>query len=254
MLNIQNITVRYGGAPVVENFSLAIEAGQIVSLVGESGSGKTTVIRAAMGLLPSSGRVTAGRIALDDVDLLGCSETDWEKLRGEKFSMIFQDSGAMINPVRKIGSQFVEYIRCHEKTTKKNAWYRGVEMLERMGLPDGERIMRGYAFELSGGMRQRVGIAMAMTFKPEFLFADEPTSALDVTTQAEIVRQMIELKDDFGTGIVIVTHNLGVAAYMSDYIVVMKNGHIVETGDADRIIEHPVDDYTKALIECVPTL
>ena len=186
-----------------------MKPGEICSIVGESGSGKTTVIRSILGLLPSGGKVTKGDILFEGESLLQYSKKQWRELRGTQISMIFQDSGAMINPIRKIRSQYVEYIRAHKNISKKDAFDMAVEMLEKMRLPDGKRIMESYPFELSGGMCQRVGIAMAMTFQPKLLLADEPTSALDVTTQAQIVRQMMELRDDFGTGIIVVTHNIG---------------------------------------------
>ena len=160
----------------------------------------------------------------------------------------------MMNPTRKIGSVFTEYLQTHEKISKKDAWAKGEEMLEKMRLPSPDNIMRSYPFQLSGGMRQRVGIAMGMTYQPKLLLADEPTSALDVTTQAQIVRQMMELRDDYGTGIIVVTHNLGVAAYMSDYIVVMKNGHIEDQGDRDYILHHSENDYTRKLLSAVPSM
>ena len=168
--------------------------------------------------------------------------------------MIFQDSGAMMNPTKRVGSAFVEYIRTHEAISKEAAWKKGVDMLERMRLPSGDNIMRSYPFQLSGGMRQRVGIAMGMTYQPRLLLADEPTSALDVTTQAQIVRQMMELRDEYGTSIIMVTHNLGVAAYMSDYIVVLKNGEIEDMGDRDYILHQSDNPYTKLLLDAVPSL
>ena len=256
MLELQDVSVTYGknAAPTVEGISLRMEPGQIISLVGESGSGKSTVIRAILGCLPGDGRVSGGEIRFEGRALTGLSPEEWRSLRGSEISMIFQDSGAMLNPIRRIGSQYVEYIRTHEKCSKKEARDRGVEMLERMRLPNGEHIMDSYPFQLSGGMRQRVGIAMAMTFQPKLLLGDEPTSALDVTTQAQIVRQMMELRDRYGTGIIIVTHNLGVAAYMSDRILVMKAGRVVEAGDRDQILNHPETEYTRSLLEAVPTL
>ena len=185
--------------------------------------------------------------------LLDKSKEEWRKIRGSKISMIFQDSGAMLNPTRKIGSSFVEYIRTHERISKKDAWEKGVEMLERMRLPNGDNIMKSYPFQLSGGMRQRVGIAMGMTYQPKLLLADEPTSALDVTTQAQIIRQFMELREEYGTSIIMVTHNLGVAAYMSDHIAVMKEGIVEDEGSRDYILKDSRDGYTQKLLDAVPS-
>lgn len=254
MLELKNVTISYKDRPTVKNFDLSLGQGKICSIVGESGSGKTTVIRAVLGLLGGGGKVTGGDILFEGRSLLSNTKEEWRKLRGTDISMIFQDSGAMINQTRVIGKQFVEYICTHEKVSKKEAWERGIEMLERMRLPSGDNIMKSYPFQLSGGMRQRVGIAMAMTFQPKLLLADEPTSALDVTTQAQIVRQMMELRDAYKTSIIMVTHNLGVAAYMADHIVVMKNGKIVDAGDREQILRHSQSEYTKNLLEAVPSL
>lgn len=160
----------------------------------------------------------------------------------------------MMNPTKRIGDVFTEYLLTHEKISKKDAWEKGVQMLERMRLPDGNNIMQSYPFQLSGGMRQRVGIAMGMTYQPKLLLADEPTSALDVTTQAQIVRQMMQLRNDYGTGIIVVTHNLGVAAYMSDYIVVMKQGRMEDQGDRNYILHESENAYTRKLLQAVPSL
>ena len=256
MLDVQDITVAYSSnaEPTIEGFHLEMKPGEICSIVGESGSGKTTVIRSILGLLPSGGKVTKGDILFEGESLLQYSKKQWRELRGTQISMIFQDSGAMINPIRKIGSQYVEYIRAHKNISKKDAFDMAVEMLEKMRLPDGKRIMESYPFELSGGMCQRVGIAMAMTFQPKLLLADEPTSALDVTTQAQIVRQMMELRDDFGTGIIVVTHNIGVAAYMADKLLVMRQGKVVDSGQREDILHNPQSEYTKNLLASVPAL
>ena len=256
MLNVQDITVTYSNniEPTGEGFHLMMKPGEICSIVGESGSGKTTVIRSVLGLLPAGGKVTKGDILFEDESLLNYSKKQWRDLRGTQISMIFQDSGAMINPIRKIGSQYVEYIRVHKDISKKAAEDMAVEMLEKMRLPNGKRIMNSYPFELSGGMCQRVGIAMAMTFQPKLLLADEPTSALDVTTQAQIVRQMMELRDTFGTGIIVVTHNIGVAAYMADKMLVMKRGKVVDSGTREEILYNPKSEYTKNLLAAVPSL
>ena len=255
MLEIKDLAVQYGNqAPTIEHFNLSMKKGEIISVVGESGSGKTTVIRAVLGALSGAGRVTSGDILYHVESLLKNSKSDWRKIRGSKMSMIFQDCGGTLNPIRKIGSQYVEYIRTHQSMTKKEAWDKAVSMLTKMRLPDAENIMNSYPYQLSGGMRQRVGIAMAMTFNPELLLADEPTSALDVTTQAQIVRQMMELRDDFGTGIIIVTHNIGVAAYMADQLIVMHHGKVVDHGTREEVLNNPTSDYTKKLLEAVPEM
>ena len=254
MLEIKNITISYQNRPAVRHFSMDLKEGEIASLAGESGSGKTTVIRAVLGLLAGGGTVTEGDILFEGKSLLNNTSDQWRRLRGTDISMIFQDSGAMLNPIRKIGSGFVEYIRIHEEISKADAWKKGIAMLERMRLPSGDHIMNSYPFQLSGGMRQRVGIAMAMTFRPKLLLADEPTSALDVTTQAQIVRQMMELRDDYGTSIIVVTHNLGVAAYMSDRIVVMKNGEITDSGSREDILHGSHSGYAQRLLDAVPSL
>ncbi len=254
MLELKDVTISYKNRPTVRNFNLTLEQGKICSIVGESGSGKTTVIRAVLGLLGGGGKVTKGEILFEGKSLLSNTKEEWRKLRGTDISMIFQDSGAMTNQTRIIGKQFVEYIRTHKNMMKKDAWDMGIKMLERMRLPSGDNIMKSYPFQLSGGMRHRVGIAMAMTFQPKLLLADEPTSALDVTTQAQIVRQMMELRDEYKTSIIVVTHNLGVAAYMADSIIVMKNGEIVDAGDREQILHHSQSDYTKNLLDAVPSL
>ena len=255
-LRIENLSFKYdplSETPTLDNICLDIKAGGQTAIVGMSGSGKTTVIRAVLGLLAGGGKVTRGDILFNGKSLLKNTQEQWRNLRGSEISMIFQDSGAMMNPTRKIGAVFTEYLQTHEKISKKDAWAKGEEMLEKMRLPSPDNIMRSYPFQLSGGMRQRVGIAMGMTYQPKLLLADEPTSALDVTTQAQIVRQM-ELRDDYGTGIIVVTHNLGVAAYMSDYIVVMKDGHIEDQGDRDHILHHSENDYTRRLLSAVPSM
>jgi len=254
LLEIQHVDISYGNRVTVTDSNLTLEQGEICSIVGESGSGKTTVIRAVLGLLPGGGRVSAGDILFEGKSLLGLSQKEWRALRGHDISMIFQDSGAMMNQTRLIGSSFVEYIRTHEELSKQEAWKKGADMLARMRLPDSDRIMRSYPFQLSGGMRQRVGIAMGMTYQPKLLLADEPTSALDVTTQAQIVRQMMELRDEYGTSIILVTHDLGVAAYMGDKIVVMKNGRIEDAGDRGHMLHETDNAYTQLLLDAVPSL
>ncbi len=255
MLQFTDVSVEYAnGTIALKNFNLEINKGEIISLVGESGSGKTTSIRAAIGLLPIGGKISNGDISLNDKSISNLNSKQWQKIRGYEMSMIFQDCGSMLNPIRTIGSQFIEYIRTHEKISKKEAYEKSVSILEDMGLYDGNAIMKSIPSQLSGGMRQRVGIAMAMIFKPQLILADEPTSALDVTIQAQIVRQLMELREQFNTSIIMVTHNLGVAAYMSDKIVVMKDGLIVEVGTRDEILLNPKHKYTKKLIAAIPDI
>lgn len=256
LLNINDITVHYGKEQEasVKNFNLTLQPGEIIALVGESGSGKTTILRSILGLLPGKGKVEQGDIFFQGTSLLSLDPKQWKDLRGTEISMIFQDSGAMINPIRTIGDQFVEYIRMHKKVGKKEAWKRGFDMLAKMHLQDAERVMKSYPFQLSGGMRQRVGIAMAMTFQPKILLADEPTSALDVTTQAQIVRQFMEIRDLYHTAIIMVTHNIAMAAYMADQLIVMQHGRIVESDKKENVIQDPKSEYTKNLLACVPDI
>ena len=254
LLEIKNVDISYGKRLIVKDCNLTLERGEICSIVGESGSGKTTVIRAVLGLLAGGGKVTAGDIVYEGRSLLTLNDKEWRALRGHDISMIFQDSGAMMNQTRLIGKSYVEYILTHENISKKEAWDKGAEMLGRMRLPDPDRIMNSYPFQLSGGQRQRVGIAMGMTYQPKLLLADEPTSALDVTTQAQIVRQMMELRDEYGTSIIIVTHDLGVASYMADKIVVMKSGEIEDQGTREHILHDTGNAYTRKLMDAVPSL
>jgi len=168
--------------------------------------------------------------------------------------MISQDSGGTLNPIRKIGKQFVEYIQTHSKMSVKEAEEKAKDMFSKVNLPDPEIIMKSYPHQLSGGMKQRVGIAMALTFHPKIILADEPTSALDVITQAQIVKEIMDLRKKFDTSIIMVTHNLGVAAYISDKIIVMQNGKIVDAGNKNEVIENPKSEYTKKLLEAVPEI
>ena len=188
-------------------------------------------------------------------DLTKYSERQMQQVRGSEIAMIFQDPMTSLNPTMKVGKQIEEMLKEHRKEmSKADSKARAIELLSLVGISNPEARYDQYPHQLSGGMRQRVGIAMGMTYQPKLLLADEPTSALDVTTQAQIVRQMMELRDDYGTGIIVVTHNLGVAAYMSDYIVVMKDGHIEDQGDRNHILHHSENDYTRRLLSAVPSM
>ena len=186
--------------------------------------------------------------------MLNKSLNQWRELRGTEITMISQDSGGTLNPIRKIGKQFVEYIQTHSRMSAKEAEEKAKDMFSKVNLPDPEIIMKSYPHQLSGGMKQRVGIAMALTFHPKIILADEPTSALDVITQAQIVKEIMGLRKKFDTSIIMVTHNLGVAAYISDKIIVMQNGKIVDAGNKNEVIENPKSEYTKKLLEAVPEI
>ncbi|WP_294705512.1 ABC transporter ATP-binding protein [uncultured Fusobacterium sp.] len=247
MLEIKNLTIKYEDkGEVVKRINLSVEKGEIIGIVGESGSGKSTLIKSIVGGLSSDSEIVSGTITFENRNSI--------LSRGKEIAMIFQDNRNTLNPIRKIGSQFIELIQEHSNLSKKEAREKVISMLKRMNLPDVENIIESYPHQLSGGMCQRVGIAMAMVFNPKLLLADEPTSALDVTTQAQIVQELINLRDEYGTAIIIVTHNLGVAAYMSDRILVMKNGEVVEEGITSQVIKNPQNDYTKLLISSVPEL
>lgn len=254
LLEVKDLNISYGDKLTVSGVNLELNTGEIMSVVGESGSGKTTVIRAIMGCLPDRGHVSGGSIIFEGRDMLKNTPKEWRQLCGREMSMIFQDSGNMINPIRRIGEQFVDYIRTHApEKTKAEAAEMAKDMLNKVRLPNPESIMQSYPFELSGGMRQRVGIAMAMVFRPKLLLADEPTSALDVTTQAQIIRQIVDIRNEFGVAVILVTHNLGVASYVSNKLVVMKNGRVVESGKRE-VISNPQDAYTKQLLAAVPVV
>ena len=254
LLEVKNLHIQYAGTEMVHGISFSLDSGEVLSLVGESGSGKTSVIRAILGCLPHEGRVNEGEIIFSGVNMLENTPKMWRDISGRNISMIFQDSGSMMNPIRTIGSQFVEYILEHSSMEPQKAEKEAKEMLERMQLPNPDTIMDSFPFELSGGMRQRVGVAMAMFFRPQLLLADEPTSALDVTTQAQVVKELMKICREDGTAIILVTHNLGVATYMSDKIMVMQNGHVVEEGTSEAIIENPQANYTKELLHSVPQI
>lgn len=256
LLEINDLSISYGRGvkPTVENVTFSLNRGEVVSIVGESGSGKTSVIRALLGVLPQSGYISKGKIIFDGKCINNLSKKEWLEFRGLNMAMIFQDSGNMLNPIKTIGKQFIEYIQTHKKINKKDAYALAVKMLKKTNLPDPDMIMKSYTFELSGGMRQRVGIAMAITFEPKLLLADEPTSALDVTTQVQIVEELLKNNKEAGSAMIMVTHNIGVASYISDKIIVMKDGKIVEMGSVSQIIHTPKEDYTKNLLNSVPVL
>ena len=254
ILTVENLNIAYQGVPAVMDVNFTLDRGKVLTIVGETGSGKTTVIRALMGLLPVGGEVTDGSMIFNGHDLRNLSKAEWRSLRGKDMAMIFQDSGSALDPIVRIGKQFRELFKSHIEIDNDECDRRAIELLEAVSLPNGADILRRYPHELSGGQRQRVGIAMALALDPKLLIGDEPTSALDVTTQSQVVMQMLDLAKEHNSAIVMVTHNLGVAAYMSDYIIVMKKGRVVDAGTPKDILENPSNEYTKQLKEAVPTL
>lgn len=247
LLDISDLTIAYDNAEniVVDRFNIKVKTGKIVAIVGESGSGKTSIIRAVMGILNPSGIVNQGTVIFDGESILNNKKT---KI-GEDITFVFQNSSSTLNPVSTIGKQYIEYIRTHRKMTKAQAYNLAVETLRKVQLKNAENIMRNYPFELSGGMQQRVGIAMAITFNPKLILADEPTSALDVTTQIQVLDLLKDINKNYGTTIVMVTHNLGASSYLADDCIVMSNGTIAEQNTMQEIIKNPTDSYTKRLIK-----
>ena len=251
ILSINNYSVSYDGIKnAVDAVSLSVSQGEILSIVGESGSGKSTLLHGILGLLPR-GASTRGSMKLFGREVMRMAERERRTLCGSSVSMIFQDTGRYMNPIARIGAQYDEFLRIHGMIDKRQRRELQREMLLKLHLTDPERVLKSYPFELSGGIRQRVGIAMAMSLRPRLLLADEPTSALDVTVQAQVIRQMMELRASTGTAIVLVTHNIGVAAYLSDHIGVMQHGKLVELGQTCDVIEHPRHEYTRALLDAV---
>ena len=244
MLEIKDLSVQYGKqAPTIEHFNLSMKKGEIISVVGESGSGKTTVIRAVLGALGGGGRVSTGDIQFHGHSLLSNTKNEWRNLRGTRISMIFQDCGGPLNPIRKIGSQYVEYICTHTDVSKAEAWKKGCSMLQKMRLPDAENIMKSYPHQLSGGQRQRVVIARALLLRPQLLLLDEPTSALDMSVQAEILNLLNQLKLEHQMTYLLVSHDADVIAHMSDRAALMSEGKIQRFFDRDAMEkgEHRMD-------------
>ena len=254
MLKVEGLNAGYGSVNILWDIGFEVKDGEIVAILGSNGAGKTTTALSVIQLLPEGiGFVTDGSIKLDGVDMLNAPEEKIRAMRGSVVSMIFQDPMSALNPVMTVGAQIMEVLKIHhpeQSTAQLEA--RVDEMMELVGIPAKRKVE--YPHQFSGGMRQRVGIAMAMSFHPKLLLADEPTSALDVTTQATIVKEMMEVRKNMNIAIIIVTHNMGVAAYMADNIMVMKNGEVVEYGKAEEVIYHPKTDYVKMLLAAVPSL
>lgn len=254
ILSYDSVEISFDGKAVVHDVSFSLHPGEILGIVGESGSGKSTLLKAAMGLLGKSGMVTRGDIWFQEKDIPDLSRGEMQKICGEKIGMIFQDAGASLCPIRTIGEQIYESITAHKKMSREQAKEKALGLFEKLKFQDGERIWNSYPFELSGGMNQRVGSAIAMLMEPPVLLADEPTSALDVAVQRQVVQEMLALRELFGTAIILVTHDIGVVSAMADSILVLKEGKVMEYGAATQVLETPQNDYTRKLLSAVPRL
>ena len=258
LLSVENLQVQFqtkkGINTAVDGVSFSVEKGRILGIVGESGCGKSVTSMSILQLLGSNARISGGSIKLDGKELIGLPEKEMCRIRGNDIAMIFQDPMTALNPTLTIGTQLMEPIMLHQNCGKKEAWTRAVDVLKRVGIAAPEKRMKEYPHQLSGGMRQRVMIAMAVSCEPRLLIADEPTTALDVTIQAQILELMQELRKKLGMSIIMITHDLGVVASMCEKIAVMYAGHIVEYGTTDEIFYQPGHEYTKGLINSIPKL
>ena len=243
-----------GTVKAVNGVSFDLDHGKVLGIVGESGSGKSVTAYSIMQILEKNGQIVGGSVKVDGQELVGAGEKVMKTVRGNKISIIFQDPMTSLNPTYTIGHQLMEAITLHTDRDQKQAWERAVEMLQLVNVNEPLKRMKQYPFELSGGMRQRVMIAMALACEPDILIADEPTTALDVTIQAQILELMQSLQKELGMAIIMITHDLGVVAQMCDEVIVMYAGSICEQGTADEIFYNPCHEYTKGLIRSIPTI
>ena len=258
ILSVENLTVtfktRFGRIPVIDDVSFGIAPGEILGIVGESGCGKTMTSLAIMRLMPEQGSVTGGTIRLSGEDLVLASEARMRGIRGSEISMIFQEPMTSLNPVFSVGEQIAEVLCAHQGLSKREAKQQAVRLLEVVKIPLPDRRVNDYPHQLSGGMRQRVMIAIALACKPKVLIADEPTTALDVTVQAHIFELLQELREQTGTSIILITHDMASVAEMAERVMVMYAGRKVEEGPVQEVLTNPQHPYTQGLIACVPHL
>lgn len=251
LFQMEHVTICYNGNPIVEDLNFELKQGEILGIVGESGSGKSTIIKAIMSILGNEGEITEGNIWYKGENLARMSEKELRRYLGPELGIIFQDCKASLCPVRKIGAQLCDAIRAHEKISVGEIRQRAFQIMKKIGLNEPERIWKSYPFQLSGGMNQRVGICMAVLQNPQLLLADEPTSALDVTVQKQVIEELISMKEEYKTSMIIVTHNIGVVRKMADKVMILKDGRICDYGKTDAILENPTDQYSKQLVNSV---
>lgn len=252
LIEIQNFSVSYEtGKQTLKDISLSVFPGEIIAIVGGSGSGKSTLLKSLIGLFSDGSADLCGSILYEGNDLLKLREREWNQIRGTEISLIFQNSEASLNPNRKIKSQLLEYASEHGRKDSSDVMQEMETLLKELQISDPGRILEAYPSQLSGGMLQRTAIAMSVLFRPKLILADEPTSALDVTIQAQVVKQIRAIRDRFGSSVIFVTHNMAVASYIADRIVVMQNGRIIESGTREEIIFHSKTEYTKKLLLAV---
>lgn len=251
VIRYEHVDISYKGKRVVHDVSFSVEKGEILGIVGESGSGKSTLIKAAMGLLGKDGLVTRGDIWYKGMDLPDLKPREMRKLCGPELGMIFQTAGSSFCPIRTVRAQLYEFMTEHKKIKADVFENQAKELLEKFGFEDPKRVLDSYPFELSGGMQQRVGIAAAMLLNPKILMADEPTSALDVTVQKQVVEELLLMRKEYHTAMILVTHNIGVVKMMADRILVLQNGVVRDYGETDAVLNHSEDPYTKKLMSSV---
>ena len=244
----------YGKTISVDHVSFHVDEGEVVCLVGESGCGKSVTSLSIMGLLGRGGAVVDGSVLFDDKNLLSMTEKELDEIRGDQITMIFQDPLTSLNPVLTVGNQITESIRTHMHLSKEDARKRAENLLEKVGMPDAHGVMKKYPHTLSGGMRQRVMIAMALSCNPRLLIADEPTTALDVTIQAQIMELLLQLQKETGMAMILITHDIGLVANMADRVLVMYAGQIIEEAPTKELFRSPKHPYTQALLNTVPTI
>jgi peptide/nickel transport system ATP-binding protein len=253
LLDVEHLSVTFGGpTPAVDDVSFQIAAGETLGLVGESGSGKSVTAFSILRLLQVPGRIIGGRVIFEGRDLLALSEGEMREVRGAGISLIFQEPMTALNPVMRVGDQIAEALLVHRKATRAEARDRAIELLEAVKIPDAGRRVRDYPHQLSGGMRQRVMIAIALACRPRLVIADEPTTALDVTIQAQVLELLRELKGRYNLAILLITHDFGVIAEMADRVAVMFKGRLVEEGAVRDVLRNPRDEYTRNLLAAVP--